>query len=73
MKDCLKRHGVLSLNELITTDLEAAKEFSGKLFGWTFTETKTTYGNPYLVAHKEEPFTPLPSPASESRRRSQTE
>ena len=53
MRDDLKRHGVFSLNELITTDLTAAKEFYGKLLGWTFTETKTIYGNPYLVIHKE--------------------
>ncbi|MCP4117621.1 MAG: VOC family protein [Desulfobacteraceae bacterium] len=53
MKDYLKRHGVFSLNELITTDLASAKEFYGKLFGWIFTETKTIYGNPYLVIHKE--------------------
>lgn len=53
MSDYLKRHGVFSLNELITTDLASAKEFYGELFGWTFTEAKTIYGNPYLVAHHE--------------------
>ncbi len=45
-----RRHGMFSWNELITTDLTAAKEFYGALFGWTFTETSTIYGNPYLVA-----------------------
>ncbi len=48
-----KRHGFFSLNELITTDLTSAKEFYGELFGWTFVEAKTIYGNPYLVIHKE--------------------
>lgn len=49
----LKRHGHFSLNELITTDLTSAKKFYGELLGWTFTETKTIYGNPYLLVHKE--------------------
>ena len=53
MKDDSKRHGVFSLNELITNDLTSAKEFYGELLGWTFTETKTIYGNPYLVIHRE--------------------
>ena len=53
MKDYFKGHGVFSLNELITTDLTVAKEFYGELFGWTFTETKAIYGNPYLVVHRE--------------------
>ncbi len=49
----LNKHGVFSLNELITTDLASAKEFYGELLGWTFIETKTIYGNRYLVIHKE--------------------
>ncbi len=53
MEDGSKKHGVFSLNELITTDLTSAKEFYGELLGWTFTETKTIYGNPYLVIHRE--------------------
>ena len=53
MRDDSKRHGVFSLNELITTDLTSAKEFYSELLGWTFTETKTIYGNPYLVVHRE--------------------
>ena len=53
MGDDSKRHGMFSLNELITTDLTLAKEFYGELFGWTFTETKTIYGNPYIVIHRE--------------------
>lgn len=53
MENDSKRHGIFSLNELITTDLTSAKEFYGELLGWTFTETQTIYGNPYLVIHKE--------------------
>jgi hypothetical protein len=53
MRDDLKKHGVFSLNELITTDLTSAKEFYSELLGWTFTETRTIYGNPYLVIHRE--------------------
>ena len=54
MQDQLKEHGAFSWNELITTDLVSAKQFYGKLFGWTFAETRTIYGNPYLVALKGE-------------------
>ena len=56
MKDYSERHGFFSMHELITTDLASAKEFYGGLFGWTFTETETIYGNPYLVAHNEGTF-----------------
>jgi hypothetical protein len=56
MGDDSKKHGVFSLNELITTDLTSAKEFYGELLGWTFTETKTIYGNPYLVIHRHGTF-----------------
>ena len=51
MKDYSERHGLFSMHELITTDLASAKEFYGELFGWTFTETKTIYGNRYLLVH----------------------
>ncbi len=53
MRDDLKRHGIFSLNELLTTDLTSAKDFYGELLGWTFTETKNIYGNPYIVIHRE--------------------
>ena len=56
MKEHFKTHGMFSLNELITTDLSSAKKFYGELLGWTFIETKTIYGNPYLVIHKENVF-----------------
>ncbi|MEZ7195119.1 VOC family protein [Pseudodesulfovibrio karagichevae] len=45
-------HGAFSWNELITTDLESARAFYGRLFGWTFVESETIYGNTYLVAFK---------------------
>ncbi|XPV77825.1 MAG: VOC family protein [Desulfovibrio sp.] len=48
-----KVEGLFSFNELITSDLDQAKRFYGELFGWTFTTTKTIYGNPYLVIHKD--------------------
>ena len=53
MRDDFKKHGVFSLNELITTDLASAKAVYGELFGWAFTETRTIYGNTYLSAHKD--------------------
>lgn len=49
----VNNHGVFSFNELITSNLDSAKEFYGTLLGWSFTETKTIYGNPYLVVHKD--------------------
>lgn len=54
MSDYCKNHGAFCWNELLTTDLEAAKKFYGTLFGWNFVETKTIYGNTYLVAYKDE-------------------
>ena len=53
MRDYFKKHGVFSLNELITTDLASAKKFYGELFGWKFTESKTIYGNTYLAIHSD--------------------
>ncbi len=50
MHKSLMNHGMFSWNELLTTDLESAKEFYGKLFGWTFVEEKTIYGDTYLLA-----------------------
>ena len=46
-------HGFFSWNELLTTDLEAAKKFYGDLLGWTFKESKTIYGDTYLTAFKD--------------------
>ena len=53
MRDELQKHGLFSLHELLTTNLTSAKEFYGELLGWTFTETKNIYGNPYIVVHSE--------------------
>jgi uncharacterized protein len=47
-----KTHGLFSSNELLTTDLAAAKAFYGGLLGWTFTETKNIHGNSYVVIHR---------------------
>lgn len=35
MTEPMKQHGAFSWNELMTTDVDAAKSFYGKLFGWT--------------------------------------
>lgn len=56
MSNNSKRHGFFSMNELITTDLDSAKNFYGNLFGWSFTETKTIYGNRYIAASKDGEF-----------------
>ena len=34
MSNPMKQHGAFSWNELMTTDVESAKEFYGKLFNW---------------------------------------
>ena len=52
MRNACTNPGEFSWNELITTDLESARKFYGALLGWTFTETRTIHGNPYLAAHK---------------------
>lgn len=36
MDPVFKQHGAFSWSELMTTDVGAAKEFYGKLFGWTY-------------------------------------
>lgn len=41
MTDCMKQHGAFSWNELMTTDVAAAKEFYGKLFGWELEDMQT--------------------------------
>ncbi|BDQ33351.1 VOC family protein [Pseudodesulfovibrio portus] len=49
-----RTHGVFSWNELITSDLDSAREFYGNLLGWTFMESQTIHGQPYFVALKDE-------------------
>jgi|SaaInl4_200m_RNA_FD_contig_61_23390_length_629_multi_8_in_0_out_0_1 uncharacterized protein len=46
--DAKKQHGMLSWYELMTTDVEGAKEFYKKLFGWSFKENNST-GMPYTI------------------------
>jgi predicted enzyme related to lactoylglutathione lyase len=36
MDEKLFKHGKFSWNELITTDVEGARAFYGKLFGWQY-------------------------------------
>lgn len=36
MDEKLKKHGVISWSELLTSDVKAAKSFYGQLFGWTY-------------------------------------
>ena len=41
MTEPMKQHGAFSWNELMTTDVEAAKAFYGDLFGWTLEGMQT--------------------------------
>ncbi|HHJ15743.1 MAG TPA: VOC family protein [Gammaproteobacteria bacterium] len=41
MTEPMKQHGAFSWNELMTTDVEAAKAFYGSLFGWTLEGMQT--------------------------------
>lgn len=43
------KHGVPSWVDLATTDVAAAKEFYGKLFGWSFDDVPTNQGVPYTM------------------------
>ncbi|NOY74007.1 MAG: VOC family protein [Gammaproteobacteria bacterium] len=38
MSDAMKQHGAFSWNELLTTDVAAAKVFYGGLLGWSLNE-----------------------------------
>ena len=40
MLDPMKQHGVFSWNELLTSDIDGAKAFYSKLFGWTLEDVK---------------------------------
>lgn len=48
MTEPMKQHGAFSWHELVTTDVEAAKNFYMKLFGWT-TEEVAMGGMNYVV------------------------
>lgn len=54
MKEYFSKHGVFSWNELMTTDLEAAKSYYSKLFGWTFEEMPMSEGGVYVIARNGE-------------------
>ncbi len=49
MTEPMKQHGAFSWNELMTTDVEAAKAFYGDLFGWTL-ENMPTNDMTYTMA-----------------------
>jgi len=52
MSDVMKQHGAFSWNELMTTDVSAAKDFYGKLFGWEL-EDMTSCDIGYTMAKKD--------------------
>ena len=37
-KEAMKKHGAFSWNELMTTDITAAKSFYGELLGWSLVD-----------------------------------
>lgn len=49
MTDVMKLHGAFSWNELMTTDVEGAKTFYSKLFGWTLNDMQAS-NMPYTIA-----------------------
>ncbi len=48
-----KQHGTFNWNELMTTDVEAAKEFYTNVIGWSSQDVQ--FGNPTLPAIPGEP------------------
>ena len=48
MNDPMKTHGAFSWNELITSDVSAAKAFYSELLGWTM-EDIVSEGTPYTM------------------------
>ena len=48
MNESLMKHGAFSWSELMTTDVDAAKQFYGTLFGWE-TEEFLGAGMPYTL------------------------
>ncbi len=53
MSDPMKQHGAFSWNELMTTDVSAAKTFYGKLLGWTLEEMENSE-MPYTIAKADD-------------------
>lgn len=41
MEQAMMQHGAFSWNELMTSDVGAAKQFYGKLFGWSMEDMQT--------------------------------
>ena len=41
MEHAMMQHGAFSWNELMTSDVDAAKEFYGNLFGWSMEDMPT--------------------------------
>jgi len=41
MEQAMIQHGAFSWNELMTSDVAAAKDFYGKLFGWSMEDLQT--------------------------------
>ncbi len=52
MSNVLKQHGAFSWNELMTTDVNGAKDFYGKMFGWVL-EDMATNDMGYTMAKKD--------------------
>ncbi len=50
MNEAMNTHGAFSWNELMTTDLAAAKDFYGELLGWSIEEMQTESMGPYAMA-----------------------
>ena len=48
-----KQHGTFSWNELMTTDIKAAKEFYANVIGWSSQDVQ--FGNPTVPAKEGEP------------------
>lgn len=49
MTDAMKQHGIFSWNELMTTDIEGAKQFYSQLLGWQL-EAMPSPDMPYTMA-----------------------
>lgn len=48
MQELCKQHGMFTWNELMTSDVKAAKDFYGKLLGWSM-EDVSPGGMPYTL------------------------
>lgn len=48
-QETMKRHGAFSWNELMTSDVAAAKSFYADLFGWQMSDQKMDNGMIYTI------------------------